>query len=202
MSRNRENRIRDLFEQADRAAPSPPPMPELETPPFPWKRAVVAPAAAVLIVFVGVVVGLRVAGFDLLLGDAADVGDSVDSEDQHSLVSTLADLNVACSDFGDALDDGDLEMSDDASALRALEDMAVGLGPLMSTIHEVATQAPGSLEFSRADMSFDRFSDDMAAALALGSVGAADRYRQLRARLGDLLEDLNQIGAMDCANVL
>ena len=197
-----DDQIRALLAEADRAAPDPPDLPRLVQAPIDWRRWAVIPAAAVLALVLGTTLVLRILGVDLGLGFAAsDSGAEVESGSDSDIAETLAELNLACAELDDQLDDIDPGPTDDTAALRRLETMAEHLPVLAIAIDEAARSRAEDPTLGLLASSAGDLVEDTAIAAENGRQGAAARYDTLATDLVDLGQDLDEFGARTCADL-
>lgn len=200
MSDQLDDRIRELFTEADRATPEPPTMPTDVPVPFPWRRLVLAPALGAFLL-TGVLAILNATGFGFdVFGAAADSADGiVDAAPADDYVLALADLNLACSDFANSVErPPQLSIASSYSTLsaidRSFEDLAL-------VIREAANAFPGDEAVQQALARAAFISTGLDEAVALGRAGAPDRLESVLVEIELLGAELEAAGAVDCATI-
>ncbi|MDX1469162.1 MAG: hypothetical protein R3258_07450 [Acidimicrobiia bacterium] len=203
-----EREIRELFEELDRAAPGPPPMPRRPAPsPRNWTRLLApAGAAAAVLLVIGV-------ASQFLLGEAGEADDAsattaVAAETTAAPAATtaadseaLGDLNQACSAFIDESSQAVVTPpTTEEEHIAALQSLV----PVYSALNESVDMADEAI----ADPAFGQIARDSADLLGLVTAGAtgpleeaAATYQTAVQKTAGLGEELSTYGAAECAGL-
>jgi len=200
MSPDIDDKIKQLFTEADRATPEPPNLPVLTRPAVNWWRVAVAPAAAVLILFAGTVAVLNAMGVEFGLGFAAS-GDAEEGAvpDDSGFVLALADLNLACSEFGTAMDDAG-SVTDDASVVVWLETIHPALRTFGAEVGRAAARFPTNEALAGVASRLDGLEEDVSSAITSGNP-TMGTYRLTVAAIEDAATALSAVGALGCSDL-
>ena len=165
MSRDIDSKIKQLFTEADRASPEPPPLQGMEKPAPNWWRVAIAPAAAVLVLFAGTVAVLNAMGVEFGLGFAADSAGSEPAPADSGLVPTLADLNLACTELDRSIE-ASLAVVDDETAVAWFEALEPSYVKFHEQLERVAAQFPSETALSEATARTKRITSEIGLILA------------------------------------
>lgn len=224
MSDRPDEKIRELFEELDQAAPEPPPSPRVtERRPAPLLRRSVVPlgAAAVLLVVFGVASQLLFGGVsedagsedatattsaaaETITTEAAEGGDGGDGPSETrppGFALVLADLNLACSAFVDAsvLAVPSTPLTD-SEYLEALGHLVTPVEGLDSAIEEAAAVLKDPAFAPIAEKSAD-LSESVEEAASGPATAGPTAYRQTRLEVEELGDSLSDYGALDCSQL-
>ena len=221
-----ENKIRELFEELDQAAPQPPPTPRVpERRPAPrWQRMLVPlGTTAVFLLVLGVASQLLFGGASEDAGDdatgttsaqaepattgAAEGGDTGDGGQGPTetrppgFALVLADLNLACSAFVETSASAVPSPPEtDGDYVNALAALVVPLETLQSSIDDAQAEL-GDPSFAPIAEEVSTLLDSVVAAAAGPVAGARSEYEQTRLDLEGLGDDLTVYGALECSEL-
>ncbi len=219
MSDDLDREIRELFEELDAAAPSPPPTPRIpEAAPVPlWQKALL-PVGVVgaLLLVVGVATQLMSGGAadeatgtteDMTATTAAGATDTTASQDQPvdtrppDFALVLADLNLSCNMFTEATGQAVLAApSTDAEYLAALGALTTPLAELDESIQAVNADLE-DVAFTPIATASTNLVNSVSDAANGPASEAASGYAGAATEIGELGDALSAYGAIDCTDL-